>query len=236
MTTLKNSISYRVWGRHALFTDPVTRTGGEKTSYHIPTYEAIKGITESIYWKPTFTWIIDKIRIMKPIRTEAKNVKPIKFGGGNDLATYTYLADVSYQVLAHFEWNLLRKELESDRTDAKHWDIAKRMIVKGGRRDIFLGTRECQAYVEECDFESGETEFQQMGVLSYGFMFHSFDYPDVSGMDVLQARFWHAHVGDNGIIEFPRPDDSALTRRILRDMTPRPPKSVGLNEPKNQVS
>ncbi|MCA6071063.1 MAG: hypothetical protein LE168_01540 [Endomicrobium sp.] len=26
----------------------------------MPTYEAIKGIAESIYWKPTFVWIIDK--------------------------------------------------------------------------------------------------------------------------------------------------------------------------------
>ena len=35
-----------------MFTDPITKIGGEKCSYHIPTYEAVKGILKSIYWKP----------------------------------------------------------------------------------------------------------------------------------------------------------------------------------------
>ena len=96
-STPKNSISFSVWGRYALFTDPLTRVGGEKCSYHVPTYEALKGVAESIYWKPTFIWYIDRFRVMKAIRTEAKNVKPLEYGGGNTLATYTYLADVEYQ-------------------------------------------------------------------------------------------------------------------------------------------
>lgn len=40
----RNSIEYKVYGRYALFSDPITRVGGEKCSYQIPTYEAIKGI------------------------------------------------------------------------------------------------------------------------------------------------------------------------------------------------
>lgn len=232
----KNSISYEVWGKYALFTDPITRVGGEKCSYHIPTYEAIKGITESIYWKPSFTWIVDKVRIMNPIRTEAKNMKPINLSGGNTLATYTYLADVRYQVLAHFEWNLQRKDLEHDRVDGKHWDIAKRMLGKGGRRDIFLGTRECQGYVQPCEFEAGDKEHQQAGDLSYGLMFHGFDYPDTTGENELRARFWQATVNSESIIDYPRPDDQSLTRRIIRKMTANPPESVGLNEPQNKLS
>ena len=46
--------------------------GGEKTSYHIPTYEALKGITESIYWKPSIIWIVDAVRIMNPIQNGNK--------------------------------------------------------------------------------------------------------------------------------------------------------------------
>ena len=249
--TSKNSISFEVWGKHALFTDPITRVGGEKCTYHIPTYEAIKGITESIYWKPTFTWIVDKVRIMKPIRTEAKNMKPINMNGiypskkdpkkkkeppYNSLATYTYLTDVRYQVLAHFEWNHHRNDLKHDRLDGKHWDIAKRMLKKGGRRDIFLGTRECQGYVEPCEFGAGDKEHQQAGDLSYGLMFHGFDYPDTTGKDELHARFWQAKVNSESVIEYPRPDDGSLTRRFIREMTPNPPKSVGLNEPNNTLS
>ena len=51
--TPKNCLEFRVWGRYALFTDPLTRVGGERSSYHLPTYEALKGICKSIYWKPT---------------------------------------------------------------------------------------------------------------------------------------------------------------------------------------
>lgn len=229
-------IEYEAWGRYALFTDPITRVGGEKCSYHIPTYEAIKGITESIYWKPVFTWVIDEIRVMRPIRTEAKNIKPINISGGNTLATYTYLADVRYQVRAHFEWNPLRDDLKSDRIQPKHLEIAQRMIRKGGRRDIFLGTRECQGYVEPAIFGEGESQHQQHGELSYGNMFHGFDYPDNTGRNELVARFWSAKIGADSIIRFPRPDDSSLIRRTLRDMKPNPPASVGLNEPNQQLS
>ena len=46
---MDNSINFRVWGRQALFTDPVTKIGGEKFSYQVPTYEAIKGVLKSNY-------------------------------------------------------------------------------------------------------------------------------------------------------------------------------------------
>ena len=100
----KNNIEFKTWGRYALFTDPITRVGGEKCSYHIPTYEALKGIAKSIYWKPTFIWVIDEVRIINRIRTQTKGTKPLDFtSGGNTLAIYTFLADVEYQVRAHFE-------------------------------------------------------------------------------------------------------------------------------------
>lgn len=230
--TPKNSLSFVVWGKYALFTDPLTRVGGEKCSYHLPTYEALKGIAESIYWKPTFTWVVDKVRLMEPIRTEAKNMKPLNLSGGNSLATYTYLATVRYQVLVHFEWNLNRPDLKHDRIDGKHLQVAERMLKKGGRRDIFLGTRECQGYVEPCKFGEGESNHHQAGELAYGLMFHGFDYPDQIGKSELHARFWHAKLNPQGIIKFPRPDAPApiIIRRLIREMTANPPQTVGLNE------
>ena len=57
---MDSKISFRVWGRQALFTDPVTKIGGEKFSYQVPTYEAIKGIVKSIYWKPTLIWWVHR--------------------------------------------------------------------------------------------------------------------------------------------------------------------------------
>ena len=150
-----NLVEFEVSGDYGLFSDPIMRVGGEKCSYHIPTYEALKGVLASVYWKPTIIWVVDAVRVMNPIRTEVKGIRPIKYNGGNDLSYYTYLRDCRYQVRAHFEWNMNRPELELDRDENKHHNIARRMIKKGGRRDIFLGTRECQGYVEPCIFGEG---------------------------------------------------------------------------------
>lgn len=215
---MKNDITFTVYGRYALFSDPVTRVGGEKCSYHVPTYEALKGIVKSIYWKPTLTWVIEKVRIMKPFRTQTKGVKPLKLQGGNDLSIYTYLADVEYQVKARFAWNLHRPELAHDRIDGKHYEIAKRMLARGGRQDIFLGTRECQGYVEPCAFGHGPGAYDDLDELSFGLMFHGFDYPDETGEEMFQARFWKP-VMRKGVIEFPAPEDPGLIRKPIRPMT-----------------
>lgn len=214
--TRHKGIGFKVWGRHALFTDPLTRIGGEKCSYHLPTYEAIKGVCKSIYWKPTFIWVVDEVRVMKRIRTQTKGTKPLVYSGGNDLAIYTFLADVEYQVRAHFEWNQCRPELENDRNAGKHFAVAQRMLERGGRQDIFLGTRDCQSYVEPCEFGSGDSEHDGAGELAYGVMFHGFDYPDETGNGKLHARFWKPTLHD-GVIRFPRPDACTI-RKFVRDM------------------
>lgn len=217
-------IEFEVAGRYALFTDPLTRVGGEKSSYHFPTYEAIKGIVSSVYWRPTFIWVVDRIRIVNRIQTEAKSAKPLDYGsGGNSLAIYTYLKDVRYQIQAHFEWNLQRDDLRADRIDGKHQDIAKRSIVRGGRRDVYLGTRECQAYVTPCGFGDAVGYYDDSEELPYGLMFHGFDYPNETGGDAIYARFYRPVVR-HGVIDFPRPDDPSLIRRKLRPAAARHPE------------
>jgi len=211
---LENSIQFKVSSRYALFTDPVTRVGGEKCSYHLPTYEAIKGIVKSIYWKPTLIWIVDRVRVMKTLRTQTKGTKPIKYHkDGNDLSIYTFLRDVEYQVEAHFEWNEHRPELAKDRIFQKHLAIANRMIDRGGRQDIFLGTRDCQGYVEPCVFGEGQGAYDEIDELGFGIQFHGFDYPDESGKPELVSRFWHA-VMQKGVIYYPRPEGCNLRRHV----------------------
>ncbi len=219
MNKKRNSVEFKITGRYALFSDPVTRVGGEKFSYQIPTYQAIKGILESVYWKPTLIWYIDAVRVMKKIQTASKGIKPIKMSGGNELSFYTYLRDVEYQVLAHFDWNYQRDNLKNDRDEHKHHNIAKRTIKKGGRRDIFLGTRECQGYVEPCKLGEEKGFYDQYGEIDFGVQFHGYDYPDETGKDELGVRLWRAKMKD-GIIEFPslQECDSSL-RRYIRKMT-----------------
>ncbi len=213
-----NIVEFEVTGNYALFTDPLTRIGGEKCSYQIPTYEALKGILHSVYWKPTITWYIDAVRIMNPIQTEVKGIRPIKYQNSqNDLSYYTYLKDCRYRVRAHFEWNKNRPELAGDRNENKHHNIAKRMIAKGGRRDIYLGTRECQGYVEPCVFDDGEGAYDNLPELAFGLMYHGITYPDEAYSEQtlgrMTLRMWHP-VMKKGIILFPRPDACPIQRPI----------------------
>lgn len=222
MEKYRNTIEFTVYGDYALFSDPVTRVGGEKSSYHIPTYEALKGITESVYWKPTIRWVVDAVRVMKPIQTETKGIRPICYNGGNELAYYTYLKDVCYQVKAHFEMNLNHPELEEDRNENKHHNIAKRMVQRGGRRDIFLGTRECQAFVEPCVFGEGQSYYDSMtGELAYGFMYHGITYADEAILpeeqNKMTVNFWHPVMKKGGIIKFIRPEDCP-EKRFIKEM------------------
>ena len=226
---MENRVEFKVYGKYALFTDPLTKIGGEKCSYQIPTYQALKGILESVYWKPTIIWVIDKVRVMKAIRTQTRSAKPIKYsGGGNDLSIYTYLADVEYQVQAHFEWNMNRTEMEKDRNENKHYFVAKRMIERGGRRDVFLGTRECQSYVEPCCFGEGEGAYDHLDELTFSLMFHGFDYPDESGVEELYIRLWRPMM-INGIVKFTRPEDCKI-RKFVKSMSLNPILSIGLDE------
>lgn len=232
--TPKNCIEFKLWGRYALFTDPLTKVGGEKCSYHIPTYEALKGVCKSIYWKPTIIWIVDAVRVMNRIRTQTKGTKPLNFNGIypsernlskkkeepiNTLSIYTFLSEVEYQVRAHFEWNVYQTELKKDRVDGKHFDIAKRMLERGGRQDIYLGTRDCQGYVEPCKFGENMGAYDSDDEISYSLMFHGFDYPDETGKEELVAKFWRP-VMRKGVITFEHPDSTEkILRKFVRPMT-----------------
>jgi CRISPR-associated protein Cas5d len=217
----RNTVEFFVFGKYALFSDPITRVGGEKFSYQIPTYQALKGILESVYWKPTLIWYIDEVRIMNKIQTQSKGIRPIKYAtSGNDLAYYTYLKDVCYQVRAHFDWNMNRPKLVDDRNENKHHNIAKRMIERGGRRDIFLGTRECQGYVKPCVFGEGTGFYDDYGEIDFGLMVHGFDYPDETGQDEMSVRLWKNAVMKNGNIAFPLPFENSpeIVRRFIKAM------------------
>lgn len=221
----RNTVEFQVYGDYALFSDPITRVGGEKCTYMIPTYEAVKGILHSVYFKPTITWIVDEVRVMNRIQTESKGIRPIKYNDAqkNDLSYYTYLRDCCYQVRAHFIWNLNHPELEQDRNEHKHHNIAKRMIERGGRRDIFLGVREAQGYVEPCVFGEGEGAYDQIEELNFGRMYHGITYADEAYSQETQGkmsiRFWNNAVMKKGIIRFPAPQSfGGKDIRIIRDM------------------
>jgi CRISPR-associated protein Cas5d len=216
---VKNAYEFVVYGPYALFTDPLTKIGGEKASYQIPTYQSLKGIAESVYWKPTIIHYIDEIRIMNVIRMESKGVRPIEYGGGNTLANYTYLKEPKYKVRGHFEFNLNRPDLAADRNEGKHFSIFQRALKAGGRRDIFLGTRECQAYVEPTSFEEGKGFYDDKEDIYFGTMIHGISYPDESSENELTIRLWQP-IMHKGVIHFIRPEQCKMIQKV-RKMSPK---------------
>jgi CRISPR-associated protein Cas5d len=141
-------------------------------------------------------------------------MRPIEYGGGNSLAHYTYLKDVCYHVKAHFEFNEHRPDLAFDRNEGKHYAILKRSLEAGGRRDIFLGARECQAYVEPIHFGEGDSFYDGVD-LHFGTMVHGFNYPDETGVDELAVRLWKPEM-KNGVITFLRPEDCSQIQSIKK--------------------
>lgn len=206
-----------VEGSYALFSIPEYKSGGEKFTYTIPTREALKGIVDAIYWKPTFINVIDEVKIINEIKIENISQRLLLDNYGADLCHYTYLKDVKYLIKYHFEWSD-NKEFENDRNEYKHTEIMLRSIKKGGRRDIFLGTRECIGYVRDIfdipliysEYEKKQDElnnrfnsektFYENSNIAFGYMFEKFIYPKKKN-EKLKSIYSNINI-QNGIINF----------------------------------
>ena len=179
----------KVYGDYALFSSPSSKSSGDKASYQVPTKEALRGIVDQIYFKPTFKNIIEEVKVLNEIKTEAMGARTLMMNGSNDLNSYTMIKSPEYLVKFHFEWNLDREDLAHDRNIKKHEAIMERSLKKGGRRDIFLGTRECYGFVEKIDKEEYENakSFYDGQSLSFGIMFSEFIYPNEPGGEMVSC-------------------------------------------------
>lgn len=216
-------IEFEVSGPYALFTTPHSRMSGNKESYQVPTYEALRGIMESVYWKPTIRWVIDAVRIMNPICYERRATLGMKFNSsGHSRFGYLYLKDVRYQVRAHFEFNKNQTEMVWDRNAGKHDAIARRSIMIGGRMNPYFGCSECAANVAPCVFGEGEGYYDTLPEKDFGFMYHGITYADdaVLGGDkgYMTTNFW-SPVMRYGVVQFIRPEH-CKQRVKVRKMEP----------------
>jgi CRISPR-associated protein Cas5d len=136
----------------------------ERVSYSVMTASAARGVLEAIYWKPQFTWRIEEIWVLNPIRyfalvrnevnsraSERAAAAWQRRGGGYDASgdraqRHTLgLRDVAYVVRAQVE---LKPGVEDD--PAKFRDQFRRR-VRDGRcfATPYLGCREFVAAFAE---------------------------------------------------------------------------------------
>ncbi|CAK0754191.1 CRISPR pre-crRNA endoribonuclease Cas5d [uncultured Gammaproteobacteria bacterium] len=156
-------IQVKVWGDYALFSRPEFST--ERASYEVMTPSAARGIVEAIHWKPAIRWVIDRIRVLKPIRfdTIRRNEVASKASYGNarqaarggpppylvadedrQQRAALVLRDVAYVIEAHFE---MTGRAGAGDNPGKHAEMACRRIENGQcAYQPSLGTREFSCF------------------------------------------------------------------------------------------
>lgn len=160
-------IRLKVSGDRACFTRPEMKV--ERVSYDVMTPSAARGILEAIHWKPAILWVIDEIRVLKPIRFQSirRNEVGHKAPSGKiktamnrgtledqqllvdedrQQRAATVLVDVEYVISAHFERTARAGD---DDSEGKHLDIFNRRAARGQCfHQPCLGTREFPATFE----------------------------------------------------------------------------------------
>lgn len=202
-------VDFIVEGELGLFTDPSTRLNNNKVSYPVPTYEALKGICKSIYWKPSVEWVVDSVEVLNEIQFYDINYNYPTAGTKRQLSKQAYLFKPRYRVKAHLIPTV--KYINSSRTaDAKdqkkHSNMTMRGLERGGRRMPFLGTKECLAliYPTPDDLESGY--YADSKNIIIGEMFFKIDYPELNLVDRSIEKAYRRYfltTMKNGVIEFP---------------------------------
>ena len=157
-------VRLHVWGERACFTRPEMKV--ERVSYDVLTPSAARGILEAIHWKPAICWVVDRIRVLRPIRFQSFRRNEVGAKASAALAERAMragstaglglmveeqrqqraamlLVDVGYVIEAHFALT----DRADDDTEAKHAAMFNR---RAGAGQCFhqpcFGTREFPAH------------------------------------------------------------------------------------------
>lgn len=206
-----------VWGTWACFTRPEMKV--ERVSYDVMTPSAARGILEAIHWKPAIRWVIDRIRVLKPIRFEsirrnevghkasvANAERAMRAGRLDGLhllvdedrqqRAATVLRDVAYVIEAHFE---MTARAGPDDNPAKHLDTFNRRARKGQCfHQPCLGCREFPASFALIEPGEPLPAPALAETRDLGWMLLDIDYANGGTSRFFQARMV------NGVIEVPR--------------------------------
>ena len=208
-------LAVRVWGDFACFTRPENKV--ERVSYPVPTPSAARGVLESIFWKPEFTWRIEDIWVLKPIRhfsilrnevnsrASHRSVASWQKNGGGFFATedraqrHTLaLRDVAYVIHANID---LRDH--ADANVAKYRDQFRRRVQSGRCFSRpYLGCREFAASFGEAREDERPIDRSE----AIGRMLYDLNYRD-DGSGRGTPFFFDAEL-DNGILHVPPMEES----------------------------
>ena len=207
-------LAVKIWGDFACFTRPEMKV--ERVTYPVITPSAARGVLEAIFWKPEFTWQVEEIWVLNPIRyfsilrneiTSRQSIQTAsrwqREGGGFDAVAdrtrnggqrHTLgLRDVSYVLTAR---TLVRQDVPED--PAKYRDQFRRRI-RDGRcfATPYLGCREFSAAFAEADGSERPIDLTE----DLGPMLLELAY-DADGSGRGTPRFFNAQL-EGGVMRIP---------------------------------
>jgi CRISPR-associated protein Cas5d len=206
-------VRLKVWGDYACFTRPEMKV--ERVTYDVITPSAARGVLEAVYWKPAIRWVVERIRVMRPIKFDnvrrnevaAKlplgNIRKAMKDGRSPVELFVederqqraalVLRDVEYVIEARFEFTG-----DEDRNTAKHQDMFNRRAAKGQCfHRPYLGCREFPAMFGPAQDPLPAPDSSLLGEKDLGFMLHDIDFKDN-----MTPHFFRASMRD-GVIEVP---------------------------------
>lgn len=218
------SVKLRVWGEYACFARPELKV--ERVSYDVMTPSAARGVLEAIMWKPEMRWVVERIDVLKPIRTTSvrRNEVGPKASVDNLLAVMAgrsarlgidveearqqrasiILAEVDYVI--HARIGLTERAGPADRL-AKYVDMFRRRAAAGQCfQRPYLGSREFAAQFALVDGRDLIPEPIPL-TRDFGWMLLDIDYSD----DRAVPLFFAARL-DAGSLAVPDPDSSEVRR------------------------
>jgi CRISPR-associated protein Cas5d len=202
-----DALSLLVWGDLACFTRPEMKV--ERVTYPVMTPSAARGVLEAVFWKPEFTWQVEEIHVLRPIRyfsilrneansraSVARALSPEGYDATEDRAQRHTLAlrDVAYVIHA-------RQRLRPHATDppAKYREQFVRRLEKGQCfATPFLGCREFSgSFSVSTGHEQPIDRTEDLGP-----MLLDLDFEPGTGRG--QPHFFNARL-DHGVLRVPAP-------------------------------
>lgn len=211
------SLAVRVWGEFACFTRPEMKV--ERVTYPVMTPSSARGVIEAVFWKPEFSWRVERIEVLRPVRyfsilrnevnsraSERAAAAWERSGGGYDATAdraqrhTVALRDVAYVIWA-------RQELHPGVAEdiAKYRDQFHRRVQSGRCFSTpYLGCREFSASFGEPD--PGEKPIDVTDDL--GMMLLDLDYV-ADGSGQASPRFFRARL-ERGVLHVPQTGGDAI--------------------------
>jgi CRISPR-associated protein Cas5d len=191
----------------------------ERVSYDVITPSAARGILEAVYWKPAIYWIIERIRVLNPIRFDTirrneleskialRTITQAAKGAAKPIEALVedirqqraslVLRDVAYIIEASF---IMTSKAGSSDNPGKVLDTFQRRVAAGQCfHRPYMGCREFPVMFDAPPEKISDPDASLLGERDLGYMLHDIDF----GRDMMPHFF--RPVMRDGVIEVPRP-------------------------------